>query len=286
MKYFSKRGILLASCVWSLASWADKVASLPGGLVFPAFSSSALVDAAALALDWRGEGKVLYSPPAQQDPAHAYLSSFAFSNGFAGFNVGYQGSYQEGSAFSGAFAGLGLRLGKLALGCSARNVDLKSSEKWKRDFSAIYRFNSQLRLGASLFDAGENPQWGLGIGLGRPQKRTLALDVLIPSGVQPNSFGNQYSASITATTFFEKVGLAAGIRYDRFEDGFLTPEKMSAFAATSVVIKQSLNLTAQYESNPSSVTVGLVWVWSPPAKNLIDYFKVENKKTIWDRQRR
>ena len=51
------------AAIWSLQGFGARVLTLPGGLMFPAFSSSGLVNASALAMDWRAEVKALYAPP-------------------------------------------------------------------------------------------------------------------------------------------------------------------------------------------------------------------------------
>ena len=53
--------------------YAKRVASLPGGLMFPMFPIAALTNAAALTADWVTEADALYSPPLSSEDPHTYL---------------------------------------------------------------------------------------------------------------------------------------------------------------------------------------------------------------------
>src|SRR5690242_3970185 len=95
--------------------------NLPGGLMFPPISMSALINAAALTSDWSTEGQVVYSPPMSSDDPHSYSLGFGKSNGKFGGSAGYTGSLQNGIALHNAFAGVSARLGsKISLGVAVR----------------------------------------------------------------------------------------------------------------------------------------------------------------------
>ena len=281
---FHKLFLLFMSFL-SLTGWGDRLASLPGGLLFPVFSSAGLVNSAALVMDWRTEARVLYSPATNPDTPQSYLSSLGHSNGRLGFNIGYQGSYQENIALSGGFLAGAFRLSRLAIGFSARNTDLKNASLWKTDLSAIYALTYKIRLGASLFGLDEDQQLGFGLGFGTPQKQTFEIDFLAPVNPQGRGLTDQYSASVALTSFFEKVGFSGGLRFDKQQDGFSNPDRLSGFLGSTVSVSRSLNITTLYQTNPATFTFGLAWVWAPPARNQIQYFKEQNRKIIWNRGR-
>jgi len=283
MRKSSYKFFLIFICFVALQGWGDRLASLPGGLLFPVFSTSGLVNSAALVMDWRTEARILYSPPTTTDGPQTYLSSLGHSNGRLGFNLAVQGSHQENSSGFGGFVAGAFRVSKLALGFAARNIDLKNSLLWKTDLSAIYTVTHQTRIGATLFGLDGDKQLGIGLGFGIPQKQTLELDLLAPLNPKGKNITDQYSASLSVTSFFEKMGFSGGIRFDKQQDGFSNPESVKGFVASTVSISRSLNFTTLYQSNPTTFTFGLAWVWSPPAKNRIQYFKEQNRKVIWNR---
>lgn len=283
MKDPLKKRILILISFFSLPGLGERLASIPGGLLFPVFSSSGLVNSAALVMDWRTEARLMYSPPNHSESPHAYLSSLGHSNGRLGINLGYQGSWQENSTISGGFAAGAFRFSRLALGFSARNSNLQNSTLWKTDLSAIYAFAHNIRIGATFFGLGTDQQLGMGLGFGIPQKRTLEFDLLMPINPKGKSISDQYSASLSVSSFFEKMGISSGIRFDRQQDGFSNPQSFSGFLATTVSLGRALNFTTLYQTNPQSFTFGLAWVWSPPAKDRIEYFKEQNRKMIWNR---
>lgn len=283
MKQFLAKSILLVAlitcCHWAAA---ERPATLPGGLVFPTFSMASLVNSASMAFDWRTEFRTLYSPPLSDQDPHSYLGSLSYSNGRAALNMGYTGSYQEGTAFNSLFGGGAFRLGRIALGASIRKTELASDVPLQLDFSGILRINSRIRLGASAYNVNGEQQLGLGIGLGKPLDLTLEGDILFPMKPQGNGMSDQYSLNAVLTSYLDRLAYSLGVRYNRQQDGFNNEGQIIASIGLNYRLTRSLNLTSQYQSNPQSIGIGLVWVWTPPADQYIKVFQQKNKKTIWD----
>lgn len=263
----------------------DKLSSLPGGLLYPAFSSAGLVNAAGLSLDWRQEAKVLYSPPLSQDEPHSVLVSAAYSNRVFGINLGFSGSYQDSSVYDSVFSGVSLRLSRLSVGASFRKVGVESSSPMETDLSSVFILSPTLRVGAVAYQLGEGSQIGAGIGLGRPGKRTLSADVLFPAKPKGKSIVDQYAANLTLTTYQENFAYTVGMKFSRQQDGFSNENQLTGTAGTTFAISKSVNVTGLYHSNPHTVTVGIVWLWTPPADQYIQTSKAENWNTIWNKSR-
>lgn len=268
-------GLSLSSAIASY-----HVPSLPGGLCFPAFSSSALVNSAALAQDWRSEGKVLYSPPLSQDTPHAYSTSAGYSNGIFGLNLGYLGSYQSDIAFHGGFLGGAFKIKKLSFGYTARKLDLEETSL-SHDASIGWNPNYYSRVSASLYGLNEETQLAMGFGFGRPQKQTLGLDILIPIKPMGDGMRDQYSVTLTLGKYFEKWGYSAGINFTRQQDGFENPDLISGQLNITKVLKKNLGGILQMRSRPEAVMIGLVWMSIPSSSQYIKRFKDTNRKTIW-----
>lgn len=275
---------LMANIFCHLSS-ANSLSSLPGGLLFPAFSSAGLVNAAAMSFDWRQEAKVLYSPPLSQEDSHGVLTAVGYSNHFVGLNFGFSGSYQDSSVYDSVFSGLSFRLSRLSLGTAFRKTLVQSDSPIEKDLSAVLKLSPTLRLGVVGYNLGTESQLGLGIGIGRLGKQTLSADILFPGSPRGKGIFDQYAANLSLTTYLENVGYSAGIKYSRQQDGFSNESLFSANVGTTVSISKSVNLTGFYHSNPHTVTVGFVWLWTPPAKEYIDAYKEENWNTIWGKSR-
>lgn len=261
--------ILLIASLASRFSLADRLASLPGGMLFPAFSSASLVNSASISLDWRREAKVLYSPPLNGDEPHAYLSGVGFSNKTIGLNLGYFGSYQNNSSVDSAFSGLSYRFGRLALGVSLRKPQIKNDSPAETDLSAILALNPTTRIGVVAYRLGEEPQISAGIGFGRAGKRTLAIDLLFPAKPRGKGMADQYAASVAFTDSHEFFAYSLGMKFSRQQDGFLNENQVSGSVGTTFSISKSLNLMSLYQSNPHTITVGFVWLWTPSARENI-----------------
>lgn len=268
--------------IWGLQSFGARVLTLPGGLMFPAFSTSGLVNASALAMDWRAELKALYAPPLDETYPHAYSGSIGYSTGMIGLNAGYLGSLQENTAFNSAFLAGAFRFKRLALGASLRKPEFRNEDPITTDLSASFALSYRIRVGASLYNIGNEPQLGLGIGLGRPQQLTLAADLLFPVDPQGDGISDQYAIGISMTRTFENVAYSAGLKFNRQQDGFVNESTFEGNLGLAFVLNRHMNFTTLYHSNPHTITFGLAWVWTPPAEKYIREFQGQNRKTIWD----
>lgn len=277
--------ILVSLSFFCTLSLADKLSSLPGGLLFPAFSTAGLVNSAALSLDWRQEAKVLYSPPISQDDSHAYLVGLGYSNTRLGLNVGFSGSYQDNSTYNSIFSGISYRVKRLALGASFRKTNIVSDAPVETDVSGILTLGSDTRLGVVAYQLRNETQIAFGIGLGRVGKKTLALDILFPAKPRGTGIFDQYAANLSLTRCYESFAYSLGLKYSRQQDGFSNENKVTGSVGTTFTLSKSVNMTGLYHSNPHTVTVGFVWLWTPPANDYIQSFKEENRKTIWGKSR-
>jgi hypothetical protein len=280
-----RKHILLLMVFFCRLATADKLSSLPGGLLFPAFSSAGLVNAAALSLDWRQEAKVLYSPPLSQDDSHSYLVSAAYSNRMLGINLGFSGSYQDGSVYDSVFSGLSLRISRLSVGVSFRKAIIESTSPVETDVSSILTLSPTFRVGAIAYHLGDESQIGAGVGLGRLGKQTLSADILFPAKPKGKGIIDQYAANLTLTTYQESFAYSLGMKFSRQQDGFSNDNQIAGIAGTTFPISKSVNFTGLYRSNPHTVTVGFVWLWTPPADKYIQTSKEENWNTIWNKSR-
>lgn len=256
------------------------VPSLPGGLCFPAFSSSALVNSAALAQDWRTEGKAIYSPPLSDQSSHAYSTLLGYSNGIVGLNVGYLGSYQSDIAFHGGFVGGAFKVKKLSFGYTARKLDLEATSL-SHDASIVWSPNYYTRFSSSLYGLNEETQLAIGFGFGKPQKQTLGIDILFPIKPMGDGMRDQYSITLTLGKYFEKWGYSAGVNFSRQQDGFENPNLFSGQLNVTKVLKKNLGGILQMRSQPQAIMVGLVWMSIPTSSQYIKRFKDTNRKTIW-----
>lgn len=253
----------------SINLWGLPTASLPAGFVFPTFSNAGLVNPAAMALDWRTEIALRYSPPLSSDSSQNYLGSLGFSNARWAFNLGYTGSYQDKTALHGAFGSASIHLWQLALGVSARKPEVNSSDPIEADVSADLKLNRKLRVAGSVYNLAGEKRIALGAGIGFPQKATLAADVLFPLNSRGKSITDQWAATVSGSRYFESFGFSMGIKYSRQEDGFNNEGQISGYGAWAQRLGRSLNLTLQYQACPHAMTAGLVWLFSPSPNEYI-----------------
>ncbi|MFM8269869.1 MAG: hypothetical protein ACKN9V_06735 [Pseudomonadota bacterium] len=264
---------------------AAKLSSLPGGLLFPAFSNASLVNSAAMSLDWRQEAKVLYSPSLNQDQPHGYLVGLGYSNAILGMNLGYLGSYQDSSTYDSIFSGISFRMSRLSIGTSFRKVQLESGNPIQTDVSAVLILSPITRMGAVVYQLGDEPQIGAGIGFGRLGKQTLSADVLFPAKPKGKGMVDQYAANLSFTDNRESFAYSLGMRFSRQQDGFSNESQISGNVGAAFPISKSVNVTSLYHSNPHTITFGFVWLWTPPAEQYIQMYKSENLNTIWNTKR-
>ncbi|NDC24613.1 MAG: hypothetical protein EBZ49_10880 [Proteobacteria bacterium] len=201
------------------------------------------------------------------------MASSAYSNGRLGLNLGYTGSYQSGTAFNSAFGGAAFRLGRLAVGSAFRKLELASGDPLQVDVSGVFRVNRRIRLGASIYNLGEEQQVGLGVGFEKPLELTFQADILFPMNPKGNSLSDQYSANAVITSYYKRFAYSAGVRYNRQQDGFNNSNQLVANLGLNYRLTHYLNLSAQYQSNPQSLGIGIVWGWTPPADQYTKIFQ-------------
>jgi len=260
---------LMAFIIAVSKSWALPTASLPAGFLFPNFSTAGLVNPAAMALDWRTEIALRYSPPLNANSSQNYLGSLGYSNDVWAFNAGYTGSYQNKAALHGAFGSASIHLWKLAFGIAARKPEVNSADPIEADLSAVLKLTRKLRLGGSLYNLAGEKQVALGAGIGFPQKWTFAADVLFPFKPKGKSLADQWAATVAGSKYFETFGYSLGLKYSRQQDGFNNEGNISAYGAWAQRLGRSLNLNLQYQTRPHAVTVGLTWLFAPSSGEYI-----------------
>ena len=235
-----------------------------------------------MVLDWRREISLKYSPPLTSADAHAYLASGSYSNNVFATNLGYLGSYQNGSGFNGVFGSLAYRLRNLGLGLSLRKMDIYSQLPIQTDLSAAYQLTSRFRLGAVFFNIKKEPQVGLGAGLGSVKTGSFEADVLFPLHPKGNGLSDQYAAALALTRYWHHFGGALGIRYNRIEDSFNNSSELSAQTDLAYRLSESHHVTLQYKTSPQTLTVGWTWVWLPPSQDYIRVIEEKNHRAIWN----
>lgn len=256
------------------------VPSLPGGLSFPSFSSSGLVNAAALTQDWRQESKLVYSPPIHEESAHAYSSLYAFSNGVIGFNLGYLGSYQSDVAFHSGFLGASFKIANMSFGYTARKRDF-TGDPIRHDISLLWAPTYFSRFSVSAYDLNGESQLAVGLGIGKPQRSTLGVDVFLPFNPKGNSMSDQYSVNLSLGKYFERWGYSVGLNFSRQQDGFQNPDQFNGQLSMTRLLRRKLGGIIQLRTQPQAVIFSLVWLDLPSSSEYISKFKGINRKTIW-----
>jgi len=92
---------------------------------------------------------------------------------------------------------------------------------------------------------------------------------LFPAKPKGKGIVDQYAASVTLTTYEENFAYSLGVKFSRQQDGFSNENQLTGIAGTTFPISKSVNVTGMYHSNPNTVTVGFVWLWTPPTDQII-----------------
>ncbi len=277
---FFKLSLFLAGFLITSSASARHGATLPGGMLFPAFATASLTNPAALANDWRKEIQVLYSPPLQPNEPHSYLASGAAGSGRLGMNLGYSGSSQEGVAFHNVFAGVAARIKRLSVGLGTRIMGIGSNIETALDAAGIFQLTRRIHLGGVLYDSLGTRQLGMGIGWLSHDRFSLQVDLLVPFDFNQHLVSSEYAVTAAGVWYFYRFGFSLGTRYNQISSLGRDEKSISLNVGTFVRLAPNWSVIAFYNSAPTSVSVGLGWNLAPSSQQLIEFFQDKSQKQI------
>jgi hypothetical protein len=260
----------------------QKFATLPGGLLYPQFATSAFTNAAALTSEWYSEAEALYSPSlSNQLPTHSYLVGYATGNPKFGFNLGYFGSVQSAVATHNLFVGISKRFKKHSLGLSVRKNDLVYSNDLPVDVSWMWDISKGFSMGVVAYDIVENRSLAAGVGYQDLSSNSLELDVQFPLPGYPAFRAQEYAINIASVVFLNtSFGMSLGTRYQRRVAPGSESSTLRHTIGSVLKIKGQVSLLSLYTSSPDTFTVGLCWGSPATAKQWTDYWLARDRQGL------
>jgi hypothetical protein len=221
------------------------------GILFPAFTTAAGIDAAALPYSGKStDVNVAYGPSIASGDATNYFGGVASGTDRFGFGLGYAGSQTGGALTNGGFAGAGVDLKTVSLGMGLRDPAITGSFMPDVDLSILYGGKKGFTAGVVAYDVGNTKQFDVGIGYAMEKEFNIEVNCLLP---QLSSIGQSGADYIFLLSLGSNPGIFAfnlTTSYDMLLNTF------TATVGAGVWLTKHINILAQITS-PTTVNVGV-----------------------------
>lgn len=244
-----------STMVHPLAS--NHIFPIPAPILFPAFTTAAGTNPAALGLSGKVAAVQGAFTPGQGGSGQEIYGGFAASSQKMGVGLGYLGDKVGGTMVNNVFAGAGFKIDPIAVGIGLRQFDTSSKINPGVDLGLIAGEGgsggggggSGLRFGFVAYNLNSSAQLDAGVGFSGGKKYNMEVNILLPP------FNNQnagYTFTLAGTVYAaDVVGLTFNSSYNSSSKGYIHTVGVNAW------IWEPVSVFVQF-STPRAWTSGLM----------------------------